>query len=98
LEILAAIKKDPRTRGIPVVMMTSSSEQRDLIESYQAGVNAFIQKPVNFDEFRRVIEQVGVFWLAVNRPPPAAVFELDKPAVSDGAKETKSTRHRDPAS
>jgi len=74
LQILAAIKKDPRTRAIPVVIMTSSSEQRDLIEGYKLGVNAFIQKPVDFDEFRRVIERVGMFWLAVNRAPPPEVF------------------------
>jgi CheY-like chemotaxis protein len=78
LEILGAIKGDVRTRTIPVVMMTSSSQQRDLIESYKLGVNAFIQKPVDFDEFRRVIEQIGVFWLAVNRAPPHEMFEPTK--------------------
>jgi CheY-like chemotaxis protein len=77
LEVLKAIKGDPRTRAIPVVIMTSSSEQRDLIESYKLGVNAFIQKPVDFDDFRRVIERVGVFWLAVNQPPPPDVFLAD---------------------
>lgn len=76
LQILQAVKSDARTRAIPVVIMTSSGEQRDLIESYKLGVNAFIQKPVGFDEFRRVIEGVGMFWLAVNRPPPAEVFEF----------------------
>ena len=76
LEILKAIKGDPRTRAIPVVIMTSSAEQQDLVKSYRLGVNAFIQKPVDFDEFRRVIEQVGMFWLAVNRAPPPEVFEL----------------------
>ncbi|HTE39586.1 MAG TPA: response regulator [Steroidobacteraceae bacterium] len=75
LEILRAIKGDPRTRALPVVMMTSSSEKRDLSESYKLGVNAFIQKPVDFDEFRRVIESVGIFWLAVNRAPPPEVFD-----------------------
>ena len=74
LEVLKAIKGDSRMRAIPVVIMTSSNEQRDLIHSYQLGVNAFIQKPVDFDEFRRVIESVGVFWLAVNQPPPPDVF------------------------
>jgi len=74
LEILAAIKSDARTKAIPVVIMTSSSEQKDLIAGYQLGVNAFIQKPVDFDEFRRVIERVGMFWLAVNRSPPPEVF------------------------
>jgi two-component system, response regulator len=73
LAILKAIKADPRTRATPVVVMTSSSEQRDLIESYQLGVNAFIQKPVDFDDFRRVIERIGMFWLAVNQAPPRGV-------------------------
>jgi len=78
LEILKAIKGDARTRMTPVVMMTSSSEQRDLIESYHLGVNAFIQKPVDFDDFRRVIEQIGIFWLAVNRAPPIAATASEK--------------------
>jgi two-component system, response regulator len=73
LAILRAIKEDPRTRATPVVVMTSSSEQRELIESYQLGVNAFITKPVDFDDFRRVIERVGMFWLAVNQAPPREV-------------------------
>jgi two-component system response regulator len=76
LEILKTIKADARTRAIPIVIMTSSSEQQDLIESYKLGVNAFIQKPVDFDDFRRVIEQIGMFWLAVNRSPPPEVFGL----------------------
>lgn len=80
LQVLAAMKQDGRTRAIPVVIMTSSSEQRDLIESYQLGVNAFIQKPVDFDAFRQVIESVGMFWLAVNKAPPPEVFA--NPAVS----------------
>lgn len=79
LQVLAAMKKDPRTRAIPVVIMTSSAEQRDLIESYKLGVNAFIQKPMDFEAFRRVIESVGMFWLAVNKAPPPEVF-ADLPA------------------
>jgi two-component system, response regulator len=76
LAVLKAIKSNPRTRAMPVVIMTSSNEQRDLIESYQLGVNAFIQKPVDFDDFRRVIEQVGKFWLGINKAPPPEVFGL----------------------
>jgi two-component system response regulator len=83
LQILAAIREDPRTRAIPVVIMTSSSEQKDLIESYKIGVNAFIQKPVDFDDFRRVIERVGMFWLAVNQAPPPEVF--GSPESAQGA-------------
>ncbi len=81
LQVLTAIKQDPRTRAIPVVIMTSSNEQRDLIESYKLGVNAFIQKPVDFEAFCRVIESVGMFWLAVNTAPPPEVF-IDYPARS----------------
>jgi two-component system response regulator len=80
LAILRAIKADPRTRPTPVVVMTSCSEQQDLIESYQLGVNAFIQKPVDFDDFRRVIERVGMFWLAVNQAPSSNVAQLHSQA------------------
>jgi two-component system response regulator len=74
LEVLRAIRADERTRAIPVVILTSSAEQRDLIEGYRLGVNAYIQKPVDFDQFRKVIEQIGMFWLVVNQPPPAEAF------------------------
>ncbi len=78
LQVLAAMKQDPRTQAIPVVIMTASAEQRDLLASYRLGVNAFIQKPVDFDAFRRVIQSVGLFWLSINKAP-AEVF-VDPPA------------------
>jgi two-component system, response regulator len=81
LEVLKAIKGDPRTRALPVVVMTSSAEQRDLIESYKFGVNAYIQKPIDFEAFRQVIERFGMFWLAVNSAPPAELFEDDSTVV-----------------
>ncbi len=74
LEVLHAVKSDPRTKAIPVVILTSSREERDLINGYQLGVNAYIQKPVDFDEFRQVVKQLGLFWLVVNQPPPAQAF------------------------
>jgi CheY-like chemotaxis protein len=74
IEVLRAIRGDARTRAIPVVVLTSSNEQRDLIESYNLGVNAYIQKPVDFDNFRDVIERIGMFWLVVNEPPPKDCF------------------------
>jgi two-component system response regulator len=77
LEVLKAIKGDPRTRALPVVVMTSSAEQRDLIESYKFGVNAYIQKPIDFEAFRQVIERFGMFLLGVNSAPPAEVFPDD---------------------
>jgi two-component system, response regulator len=74
LGVLRAIRDDERTRAIPVVILTSSAEQRDLIEGYRLGVNAYIQKPVDFDQFRRVVQQIGMFWLVTNQPPPPEVF------------------------
>lgn len=74
LEVLRAVKSDPRTKAIPIAILTASSEERDLVEGYQLGVNAYIQKPVDFDQFRQIVEQAGLFWLVVNRPPPAAAF------------------------
>jgi CheY-like chemotaxis protein len=74
IDVLRAIRGDNRTKMIPVVILTSSKEQRDIVEGYKLGVNAYIQKPVDFEEFRRVIEQMGLFWLVVNQPPPREAF------------------------
>ena len=70
LEVLAKIKGDPDTRGIPVVMLTSSREETDVVRSYNLGVNAFVVKPVAFDEFFAAIKDIGVFWALLNEPPP----------------------------
>jgi two-component system response regulator len=70
LEVLRAIKEDPRTRSIPVVILTSSKEDRDLINGYQLGVNSYIQKPVDFTQFRETVRQLGLYWLVVNAVPP----------------------------
>ena len=69
MEVLRQLKGDLRTRTIPVIMMTSSKEERDLISSYQLGVNSYIQKPVNFDQFRETVKLVGLYWLLTNQPP-----------------------------
>jgi len=74
LEVLRAVKADHRTKAIPVVILTSSKEEKDLVEGYHLGVNAYIQKPVGFEEFCKIIEQLGLFWLVVNEPPPPAAF------------------------
>ena len=68
-EVLRRIKSDPETRAIPVVVMTSSSEDRDMVESYQLGVNGFVQKPVDFEQFTSAIRQLGMFWLLVDKIP-----------------------------
>ena len=72
LEVLRRIKQDSRTRTIPVVMLTSSREERDLIESYRLGVNSYIVKPVDFDQFKESARALGMYWLLLNRPPKAA--------------------------
>jgi CheY-like chemotaxis protein len=77
LEVLRAVRSDPRTKALPVVILTSSSEQRDLIEGYRLGVNAYVQKPVDFDEFRKVIEEIGLFWMLINQVAPPWAAEAD---------------------
>ena len=72
LEVLRRIKQDQRTRIIPVVMLTSSREESDLIESYRLGVNSYIVKPVDFDQFKESARTLGMYWLLLNRPPKAA--------------------------
>jgi two-component system response regulator len=71
IEVLRSIKADPRTRSIPVVILTSSREERDLIEGYQLGANSYIQKPVDFAQFQKVIREMGYYWLVVNQSTPA---------------------------
>jgi len=71
LEVLRAIKKDPGTSAIPVVVLTSSKEEKDMVMSYQLGVNSYIQKPVDFSQFRETVKQLGLYWLVINQPPPA---------------------------
>lgn len=69
LEVLKRIKSDPRTQMIPVVMLTSSQEQRDVVESYRLGVNSYIVKPVAFDGFLSAVQDLGMYWLLLNQPP-----------------------------
>lgn len=69
LEVLKRIKSDARTRAIPVVVLTSSKEQKDIVESYQLGVNSYIVKPVNFERFAEAVQQLGMYWMLLNQPP-----------------------------
>ncbi|MDO8988645.1 MAG: response regulator [Sideroxyarcus sp.] len=69
MEVLRRIKEDERSRAIPVVVLTSSKEDRDIAESYQLGVNSFISKPVEFDAFAKTVSELGLYWLLVNHPP-----------------------------
>lgn len=73
LEVLRQIKSDPGLKTIPVVVLTSSREERDLVASYDLGVNAFVVKPVDFHQFVDSIKQLGAFWIIVNEPPPRSV-------------------------
>jgi two-component system, response regulator len=69
MEVLKQVKSDPRTKAIPVVIMTSSKEERDLVSSYDLGANSYIQKPVDFEQFREMVKTVGLYWLVINQPP-----------------------------
>jgi two-component system response regulator len=69
LEVLKRIKGDARTRMIPIVVLTSSKEQSDVVESYKLGVNSYIVKPVNFERFAEAVSGVGLYWLLLNQPP-----------------------------
>lgn len=75
IEVLRAVKQDPRTRPIAVVILTSSKEEKDMINGYQLGTNSYIQKPVDFDHFCETIRQLGMFWLLINNAPPLAAFQ-----------------------
>jgi two-component system response regulator len=69
MEVLKRIKADERTRSIPVVVLTSSREERDIVDSYRLGVNSYIIKPVDFEQFTEAVRQLGLYWLLLNQPP-----------------------------
>ena len=72
MEVLKQVKTDPRTKNIAIVIMTSSKEERDLVSGYNLGANSYIQKPVDFDQFRATVKSVGLYWLVTNQPAPAS--------------------------
>ena len=73
LEVLEIIKSDENLKNIPTVILTSSKEEKDLVEGYRLGVNAFVVKPVDFKEFIDAVKQLGLFWAVINEPPPGSV-------------------------
>ncbi len=74
LQVLEEVKRDLRTRAIPVIVLTTSKEERDMVTSYRFGVNSYIQKPLNFSEFQEVVRQLGMYWLLLNSKPPASAY------------------------
>lgn len=73
LEVLRRVRGDPRTRRMPIVILTSSAEEQDVAAGYDLGVNSYIRKPVDFKQFAQAIEQLGLYWLVLNEPPPKVV-------------------------
>ena len=69
LEVLQQIKADARTRKIPVVVLSSSTQDKDILRTYDLGVNSYVSKPVNFEEFASVVTQLGLYWMLINKPP-----------------------------
>ncbi len=84
MQVLRQIKSSPVTKFIPVVILTSSKEDEDIVNSYRLGVNSYLQKPVNFEQFRKMVKQLGLCWLVVNRLPTASAVQAEnsKAAVS----------------
>ncbi len=78
VEVLRQIKADAELQMIPVVMVTSSREQQDVLKSYKLGVNAYVVKPINFQQFTDAIKQLGLFWAVLNEPPPGSVRPLGR--------------------
>lgn len=72
LEVLRRVREDPRTRLLPVVILTSSKEEQDMIEGYRLGANSYVRKPVDFGEFLEATRQLGLYWLVLNEAPPGA--------------------------
>ncbi len=82
LQVLREVKANSLTRSIPVVVLTSSKQDEDMIESYDLGVNSYIQKPVNFEQFRKIVKQLGLYWLLVNQLPSPLAQRKEKVAAS----------------
>jgi len=79
LEVLEQLKADPNLKAVPVVMLTSSREEQDLVRSYDLGVNAYVVKPVDFHEFVTALKKLGLFWAVINQPPPGSAARVTNP-------------------
>jgi len=88
LEVLKVIKSDAQLKTIPVVVLTSSREMPDLLECYKQGVNAYVVKPVDFGEFMKAVKELGIFWVAINEPPPASRKGTEDQPASPSEKPT----------
>jgi DNA-binding response OmpR family regulator len=82
IEVLKQLKQVQRTKAVPVVVLTSSREEQDLVRSYELGANSYIQKPVDFEKFRETVKTVGLYWMVINRLP---VFREAKQAAGEGS-------------
>jgi DNA-binding response OmpR family regulator len=78
MEVLRHIRSDEKLKMIPIVILTSSREERDWIESYQLGINVYVVKPVDFHDFVEAVKELGVFWAVINEPPPGSVGKVGK--------------------
>jgi CheY-like chemotaxis protein len=78
LEVLRAIRADERTKAIPVVVLTLSKQHKDLVAGYNLGVSAYVQKPVDFEQFSEAVRQIGMFWMLINQPPPSSAFTASR--------------------
>lgn len=81
MDVLRQLKSDPELRTVPVVMLTSSREEQDLVASYNLGVNAYVVKPVDFADFAQAMSRLGLFWAVINEPPPGSVGRVDVTAA-----------------
>lgn len=77
IEVLRAVRDDPALRLLPIVILTSSREEKDLITSYNLGVNAYVVKPVDFKDFIQAVKEIGVFWAIINEVPPESILSMD---------------------